>query len=275
MSLPRSVYAERFRDFADFTFGDAGDAGAFEHRGQWGSFFEKRMGTAFNGRVILEMGCFDAAYLSNIAAKFPDTAFIGVDWKCKALYDGAQRIAGFGLRNIALLRCRAQDVLKIVAPGEVDEIWVFHPDPCARDVELKNRLIGEPFLIDVHQALRDGTSTLSLKTDHPGYYQWVLGLLGLPEPHWFGADAGHRQLASPSPRLRLRDLMPRQYIPRYSAAICSRFEVTMNSSDYWNDPAALAHCAARLFSGNLTLFETRFVTRQLPIYYLELRKKSH
>lgn len=268
MTLPRSVYSERFSNFAEFTFGDQA---AFGQRGRWRDFFARRIGPSFDGRIICEVGCFDAVYLSRIAGRFPNTAFVGLDWKCKALYDGAQRIAALGQRNIALLRGRAQDVLSIFAPLEVDEIWVFHPDPCARDAELKNRLIAEPYLADVHQVLRDRTSTLSLKTDHPGYYQWVLALLGLPEPSWFGPATDAAKAVTP--RVRRRDLMPAHQIPSPSQAVRSRFDVNMNSADYWNDPAALAHTAGRCFSGEVTLFEGRFVTKRLPIYYLELQKK--
>lgn len=273
MTLPRSIYAERLRDFADFAFGEER---AFEHRGGWRDFFGKRIGPTFDGRVILDVGCFDAAYLSRIAARFPNTAFVGLDWKCKALHDGAQRIAGLGLCNVALLRARGQDVLKVFSPLEVDEVWVFHPDPCAREVELKNRLIGERFLMDVHQVLRADTSTLSLKTDHPGYYQWVLGLLGLPEPEWFRVacdPATSHQSTPPVQRVRTRDLMPREKLPNANEAIRACFDVTMNSADYWHDSAALAHSVDRCFAGEVTLFESRFVKKRLPIYYLEMRKK--
>ena len=275
MTISRSIYGQKLHEFAEFTFGDQG---VFQHRGEWRRFFQERIGPSFDGRVILEIGCFDAAYLSRIAANHPHTAFVGLDWKCKALYDGGQRIAALGQRNIALLRARGQDLLKIFAPLEVNEIWVFHPDPCARDVELKNRLLAEPFLMDVHQVLADSASTLSLKTDHPGYYQWVLALFGLPEPLWFQAGhqaAGHQATPSPAPpRLRARDLMPREQIPHPSAAVRAGFNVTMNSPDYWHDPAALAHSAGQCFSGELTLFENRFVTKRLPIYYLALQKKE-
>ena len=275
MTSSRSIYAQKLHEFADFTFGDQL---AFQHRGEWRRFFEERIGPRFDGRVILEIGCFDAAYLSRIAADHPHTAFVGLDWKCKALYDGGQRIAALGQGNIALLRARGQDLLKIFAPFEVNEIWVFHPDPCARDVELKNRLLAEPFLIDVHQVLADSASTLSIKTDHPGYYQWVLALLGLPEPLWFQTalhPAGTNPAPSPdAPRVRARDLMPREQIPSPSAAVCSIFNVTMNSSDYWHDPAALAYCAGECFSGELTVFESRFVKKRLPIYFMALQKKG-
>jgi tRNA G46 methylase TrmB len=277
----RSVYADKLGDFADLAFGDAA---AFARRGRWADYFRHRIGPAFDGRVVFEVGCSDAGLLSRVAAKHPVTGFVGLDWKAKSLYDAAGRVAGLGLANVALLRGRGQDVRRIFADGEVDEVWVFHPDPCDRDVELKNRLIAEPFLCDVREVLRDGRSTLSLKTDHPGYYQWVLGLFGLPEPAWFRA-ARDRSAAGPSsamadapppapvPRVRARDLMRPEDVPATSGAVRQRFEVVMTSADYWNDPAALAHTAGRGFAGEVTFFESRFVRKRQPIYYVEVRRR--
>jgi tRNA G46 methylase TrmB len=137
-------------------------------------------------------------------------------------------------------------------------------------VELKNRLIAEPFLVDVHRVLRDRTSVLALKTDHPGYYQWTLALFGLTAPEWF--DAAHDATPT-SPRVRRRDLMRREDLPPPSDAVRRSFDVVMNSPDYWNDRAAIAHSAGRAFAGEMTSFESRFAKKRLPIYYLEMRKK--
>ena len=274
MTLPRSIYADKFRHVADFTFSDQSLS---QHRGQWRDWFQKRIGPTFNGRIVLEIGCFDATYLHRIAHKFPDTAFIGLDWKCKPLYEGAQTIADLNLRNIALLRGRAQDLSRLFGPLELDEIWIFHPDPCDRPVELKNRLIAESFLLEAHIVLRNPTATLTLKTDHLGYYQWTLALLGLPLPSAAGTltgklvgvtsaseDTGGTQSTHatiPTP------------LPNPSQAVQAHFDVTMNSPHFWHDPAAQAHAANRCFSGEITLFESRFVKKRLPIYYLDLRKK--
>jgi tRNA G46 methylase TrmB len=254
----RSIFADRLREFPEFAFGDDEP---FQRRGRWTEFFRRRIGPTFGGRIVFEIGCADAAFISRIAAKHPDVGFIGLDWKAKSVYDGARRVSELGSNNVALLRGRAQDVLQILEAGEVDEVWVFHPDPCDRDVELRNRLIAPPFLADVRRILRDRSSVLALKTDHPGYYQWVLGLLGLPEPDWTTV------------RTRTRDLMPAADIPAPSDAIRRDFEVVMNSADYWQDPAALAHTAARAFAGEVTTYESRFLKKRLPIYYVELRPK--
>ena len=79
--LPRSNFAAKLREFPSHA---GSDADAFVHRGQWSAFFAQRIGAFFDGRIILDIGCFDAAFLSEIAAEHPQTAFIGIDWKCQA-----------------------------------------------------------------------------------------------------------------------------------------------------------------------------------------------
>jgi len=232
--LPRSVYSEKLRGFSDLAFSDQA---AFQFRGRWGDFFRQRMGSGFNGRVVLEVGCFDVGFLSKIAMKHPTTAFVGLDWKCKAIYDGAQRVAALNLKNIALLRARGSDLLKIFGEVEVNEIWVFHPE-VSKGKEV--RLIGEPFLLDAHRILRDSSSLLSFKTDHPDYYQWMLGFFDNANP---------------------------------SASIRGRFNLMMKSSNFWEDPAALAHAAPRDFAGEVTFYENRFIKKRRPIHYIEMRKK--
>jgi tRNA G46 methylase TrmB len=233
--MSRSVYASRLAEYQDFALAE--DAVLLQ-LGRWREFFERRIGKHFNGRVILEVGCFDAQFLASIAAEHPRTAFIGIDWKCKPIYDGASRIAELALRNILLLRARANDLLSIFSPRELDEIWIFHPDPCDKETELKNRLVAKPFLLAAHQVLKDSTSLLSLKTDHLAYYQSVMDLLR----------------------------------PGGDPAVAECFEIAAESVDFWHDAVVLSHTASRDFSGKTTLFERRFIRRRVPISYLELRK---
>lgn len=270
IKTPRSIYAGKLREFPDIA---RGDAAAFERRGRWGEFFRERIGPAFDGRLIVEIGCADAAFLGSIAAKHPATAFVGLDWKCKALYDAAKRITAMGLRNVSLIRGHGQDVARIFGPREVDEIWVFHPDPCDRPVELKNRLIGEPFLADAHSILRGDESAIVLKTDHPGYYQWTLALFGRPQPWWFEQVLNDPKAAT-IPRTRVRDVLQTCDLPQTSEAILQSFELSDHSADYWQDSAAKARSAHRCFAGSATPFEQRFIRKRLPIYYVEMRRKA-
>jgi tRNA (guanine-N7-)-methyltransferase len=268
VSEPRSIYAAKLRD--EFPSLACADHAAFARRGAWHNHFRERMGSAFNGRLVFEIGCNDAGLLARVAARHPDVAFVGLDWKCKAIYDAATRVSEMRLRNVALIRGRAQNVGRLFGPGEVDEVWVFHPDPCDKPAELKNRLIAEPFLADVHAVLRDSDSTLTLKTDHPGYYQWTLALLGLPEPALLETA---RSGAAGAPRVRARDLMQADALPPASPIVRRLFQPAATSADFWNDPVAQRHAAGRIFAGETTAFEVRFVRKRMPIYFLELRKR--
>jgi len=269
MITRRNIYAERLLEFPELAFN--GEC-VFEKRGRWREIFAGRIGSGFGGRVIFDVGCADAKSLCEIAAKFPNTAFVGLDWKCKSIHAGASRVTELDLRNVLLLRGRAQDVAKIFGPGEIDEAWVFHPEPCDRPIELKNRLIAEPFLIDVHQALNEPGSALCVKTDHPGYYQWTLGLLGFPEPKWFQPARENRAVQC-APRVKPREIVPLKDVPKPSDAILARFDVAFTSDDFWNDPGAQSETADKCFAGIVTPFERRFARKRLPIYYVELRKK--
>ena len=227
----RSVYADRLRPFSHFTFSDGAE---FSQAGRWRGFFAERIGPSFDGRIIFEIGCNDASFLARIAAKYPASAFVGVDWKCRALYNAAERISALMLKNVGLLHGRAQDVRRFFADGELAEIWLFHPDPCDKPRELANRLFSEPFLADVHPVLVPRGS-LALKTDHADYYEAAVAVAA-----------------------RLED----------------RFDVAASSTDYWNDPDAQAMTSGRAFAGESTIYEARFRGKRLPIAYLELTSRD-
>lgn len=231
----RSAYADRLLEFPDFVFSDGRE---FSRRGTWRGFFAHRLGggAGYDGRLIVEVGCNDAALLATVAAKHPRTAFVGIDWKCRALHAAAGRVAAVGLRNVALLHGRGQDVGRVFAGGEVDEVWLFHPDPCDRPRERPNRLFAERFLLDAAAVLRRAGSLLILKTDHREYYEAASALAGA-EP------------------------------------VRGSFGVSASSADLWADGAVLAHTAARCFAGETTSFEERFRRKRKPIHYLELRRR--
>ena len=266
----RTELAGRLRAFHGMVFVDDE---AHLHRGRWRDLFRGRLGDRFGGRIIFEIGCSDADFLARIAMKHPQVGFIGLDWKYKSLHAGAERIVQSGLSNVILLRGRAQDIGAIFAAGELDEVWLFHPDPCDKPRELRNRLISERFLLDVHPVLKPASSRLCLKTDHVGYYQWVLALLGLPAPpHLASARDGSPGSAASAPRVRKRDLMAPIDLPPASAIVRAKFGVAANTPDFWNDRSTLHHTRERFFANEKTCFEDRFVRKRLPIYYIELAR---
>jgi tRNA (guanine-N7-)-methyltransferase len=269
MSSPRrSVYADRLREFPGTVFSDGAQ---FSLRGKWREHFRSRIGASFDGRIVFDVGCADASLLAAIAPKHPCAAFVGIDWKPRGLHTGAQHLAGNETKNVALLHGRARDITHIFAEKEIDELWLFHPEPCDNAKELPNRLFAEPFLVDAHRTLSDA-GRLVLKTDHAGYYQWALALFGVDQPDQF-ADVIKGSANAREVRIRRSELVQPSELPGASAALTDRFEVALRTHHYWTDPAALSATATCVFANVTSAYEQRFERKGWPIYYLELRKR--
>ena len=56
----------------------------FKYKGNWFSFFKN------NNPIVLELGCGKGEYSINLAEKFPDKNFIGMDIKGARLWHGAK-----------------------------------------------------------------------------------------------------------------------------------------------------------------------------------------
>ncbi|HYE18067.1 MAG TPA: hypothetical protein VEA69_06470 [Tepidisphaeraceae bacterium] len=229
MPLPRSNVAHRLAEYPAVVPPDPAAL-----RGAWADLFRARIGPAFGGDVTLEIGCFDAELLAAVAPAHPRRAFVGIDWKAKAVYDGARRLSDLGVSNVALIRARGQDLPRLFAPGELAAVWVFHPDPFDKPGEFDNRLVTPAFLRDVHAALApDGRFVL--KTDHAEYFAWATAKL---------------------------------------AAVSPLFDVVHASPDYSTDPAARPAALAHPFGPHATLFERRFAGRGQPIAYAEAVRRG-
>lgn len=264
--LPRSRFAPRLGEYAEIVL--TGES-ATAHAGRWGEVFKARISAAFGGRVIFEVGCFDADFLCRVAKKHPSVGFVGLDWKAKAIYDGAKRVMEGGLSNVLLIRGRGQSVSLIFGEGELDELWLFHPDPFDGPGELGQRLFGESFLVEAHRSMRAGGRVV-LKTDHPGYFQWALALMAQAEPAEFRRIGESGTL----PRAKRNELAREGELPPRSEALGRLFSVAEVSADYWDDEAVLRRTAGRCFAGEQTGFESRFAGKGLAIYYLELERRS-
>lgn len=264
----QNPYVARLQEFSSFAFNEPDIFNFYrDGGGGWEEYFLGRMNSSPQ-RLIFEIGCSNASFLCDIAVANPRLAFVGMDWKYKVLYKGAKRADQEKLENISLLRGRAQDLSKIFGPAEIDELWLFFPDPWAKKGQLKHRLVREDFLADAHRSLKPG-GKLYFKTDHPGYFQWVLALFGEPQP-----DLPEYSMSAPAERsYRNRQIAVRRLendnLPEANARCREMFKLDFHTTDYWSGSAR----RPALFSETRTLFEKVFVEEGLPIYYVELLKQ--
>lgn len=149
---------------------------AFSFQGKWRSKFFKN-----DNPLVLELGCGKGEYSVNLAKRFPDKNFIGIDIKGARFWRGAKSALEANLSNVSFLRTQIELIEHCFAPQEVDEIWITFPDPQIKYKRTKHRLTNEAFLERYRNVLKPG-GYVHLKTDSEFMHGYTLGLLhGLKE----------------------------------------------------------------------------------------------
>lgn len=98
-------------------------------------------------RLVVEIGCHKGETLFEMAADHPDTAFIGVDITYKRVVLTAQRAKAKNLHNVFCILANAAALHLLFAPGEVDGVVMFFPDPWSnKKRQTKHRLVDAAFM---------------------------------------------------------------------------------------------------------------------------------
>lgn len=132
-------------------------AGPLKLSGRWNSDYFKN-----NNPLVLELGCGKGEYTVNLARRYPDKNFIGLDVKGSRMYVGARAALDEDLKNVAFLRTRIDFINSCFVANEVDEIWITFPDP--QPQKPRKRLTSHLFLSRYRKLLKPG-GIIHLKTD--------------------------------------------------------------------------------------------------------------
>lgn len=123
--------------------------------------------------LTVELGAGTALFAVELATKYPERRFVAIDVKADRLQKGAYVALERNLTNIYFVRGRADQLLKVVDPGSVSELWLTFSDPFPRDRDAKRRLTSSRFLPLYEQALVEG-GILRQKTDDHNLFDWSL-----------------------------------------------------------------------------------------------------
>lgn len=137
-------------------------------KGKWcASYFHN------NNPITLELACGRGEYSVNLAKRFPERNFIGVDIKGERIWKGSTLALESQLANVAFLRTPILLIENFFEPGEIDEIWITFPDPRPRKRDIKRRLTS-PRYMDIYKKLVKQGSYIRLKTDNSQLYSYTL-----------------------------------------------------------------------------------------------------
>jgi tRNA (guanine-N7-)-methyltransferase len=135
--------------------------------GRWAKVFPQARPITF------ELGCGKAAFSYEMARRYPERNFVGVDLKMDRMWHAAQQAQVEERDNLAFLFSHLLQLDQSIAPGEADELWITFPDPFPKKRQAKHRMINPPFLKLYQRALRPG-GKVHYKTDNRELFLYSL-----------------------------------------------------------------------------------------------------
>ncbi len=187
----KNPYWTKLNSPSPLSFGVYSDNETENHRGTWRSQFQSQMTDSAHSpasqELHVEIGCNGGHVILEWAKRSPDKNFIGVDWKFKPIFRGAEKAAAKGLKNLIFLRAHAERISFMLGENEVDGLYLFFPDPWPRKSQWKNRLIHEARLREIAKIMKP-SGIFHIKTDHPGYFQWILEAVSNTQDVWETVD---------------------------------------------------------------------------------------
>lgn len=123
--------------------------------------------------LILELGCGKGNFIIELAQKFPNKNFIGIDLKAARLFTAATRANELQLNNVCFIHTNIENIPDIFSPEEVDNIWITFPDPYPKSARAQKRLTSLRFINHYRKVLKQG-GKIHFKTDDDMLFQFSL-----------------------------------------------------------------------------------------------------
>lgn len=122
--------------------------------------------------IVLELACGKGHYTLELARRFPDKNFIGIDIKGNRIHVGAREAIAEKLDNVRFLRIYIDHLEDYFAKEEVADIWITFPDPYLKESKSNKRLTS-PVFLNRYKNVLSAEGTVQLKTDSPELFAFT------------------------------------------------------------------------------------------------------
>jgi tRNA (guanine-N7-)-methyltransferase len=133
--------------------------------GHWGHYF------AADNPLHIEIGMGQGRFLYAAALSHPEHNYLGLEKRAEPLMLLLKQMQEPPPANLRILRTEAALLPEIFAPGEVDTLYLFFPDPWPKSRHAKRRLTS-PAFVEVYQRILKPAGRLIFKTDGAAFYHW-------------------------------------------------------------------------------------------------------
>lgn len=163
----RNPYYQKLVEFPNYVFiGEEAEC----YRGKWIRDVFKMPDIT---TLEVEVGVGHGHSFTANAQRHSSHAFVGMDYSYKPLYRTARKIHHSAITNARLILGRAERLLALFGPSEIDQMYVLFPDPWERHKKWGRRLLSPGFFKLVADCLKSG-GKVWIKTDHLEYFTWFL-----------------------------------------------------------------------------------------------------
>jgi tRNA (guanine-N7-)-methyltransferase len=119
----------------------------------------------------VDLGCGDGSFLCELAQRYPDKDFLGIDRLVGRVAKACRKSAA--LENVRILNVESSYAVGYLLPEESVEIfYLLFPDPWPKRRHQDRRIVTPAFLDSIHCALEDGGS-MRIATDQFDYFSQI------------------------------------------------------------------------------------------------------
>ncbi len=137
-----------------------------EHRGEWDKLSDGKP-------IYLEIGCGKGKFISEMAARNPDSFYIAIEGNRSVMLRAMEKIGKAGLDNVIFIPHFIEDLSDWFADGEVYGIYLNFSDPLPKNYWYKKRLTYREKLFSYFRVLRED-GTVTFKTDNTGLFEFTM-----------------------------------------------------------------------------------------------------
>ncbi len=129
------------------------------YKGKWKTFLPSK-----GEKICLEIGCGKGDYLLQMAQKYPEITFIGMEKYESVLVRAVQKAENTTLPNLKFLCMDAKNILDVF-DHEIDTLYLNFSDPWPKNRHAKRRLTSLLFL-ELYDGIFEGNAHIIQKTDN-------------------------------------------------------------------------------------------------------------
>ncbi|HCP44866.1 MAG TPA: tRNA (guanosine(46)-N7)-methyltransferase TrmB [Deltaproteobacteria bacterium] len=157
----RNPYVDRIKDFGSHAL-RAEESEPL--RGHW----REAIGKSADAPLLLEIGPGNGFFFAELARRHPEAAVVAVEIRFKRVWLTAKKALEAGAHNFRVIHHHSRHLPDLFEDGELDAVFIHHPDPWPKERHHKHRLLQPSFANQLARLLRTN-GEVWLKSDFEPY----------------------------------------------------------------------------------------------------------